>query len=326
MSASLLIATVILPVGFFLLAWGLFSLRVSLPAAEVAASAPGQDWAAPAAVVRGPAPGDLDWREDPDEIKLRQSLITRMLLPVVRNVARVVRRYTPVGLMETLAKRLTAAGGLWGLTADGLVAAQVVLAAAGAVLGLSMTGLLGLAGTQAVFLTVVLAIAGFMFPLSVLNTRLRKRKLEISEALPNALDLLTIGIEAGLTFDAAIQQVTIRYKNALTTEFRIMLGELNLGRTRDQALASVAERADVDDLRPFVQAVIQSTETGGSLGQILRVQAGEARRLRRQRAQERGAKAPIKMILPMVGCIFPAIFVVLLGPSVIIVGHALLGQ
>jgi tight adherence protein C len=153
-----------------------------------------------------------------------------------------------------------------------------------------------------------------------ISRRIKKRQKQILLALPSALDLLTISVEAGLAFDAALARVTEKYKNVLSAEFNQVLNEVRLGRPRLEALDDMGRRNKVEELNNFLQAIIQSEQLGVGIANVLRIQSEEIRRRRRQRAEEAGQKAPIKMLIPMIGCIFPTLFIVLLGPAVIQVG------
>jgi tight adherence protein C len=160
-----------------------------------------------------------------------------------------------------------------------------------------------------------------LMPQMMLSRRIKKRQKEILLAMPSALDLLTISVEAGLSFDAALTRVAEKYKNALSQEFNQLLNEVRLGRPRLEALDDLGKRCKVEELSNFVQAIIQSEQLGVGVANVLRIQSEEIRRRRRQRAEEQGQKAPLKMLFPMVGCIFPTLFIVLLGPAVIEVAH-----
>jgi tight adherence protein C len=154
-----------------------------------------------------------------------------------------------------------------------------------------------------------------------LNNKLKARQKELRLALPNALDLLTISVEAGLGFDAAIGRLTEKFKNALSDEFAQVLNEIRLGRPRLEALDDMGRRSGVEELHTFIQALIQSEQLGVGIAKVLRIQSEEMRRRRRQRAEEQAAQAPLKMLFPMIGCIFPTLFIVLMGPAVIIIIH-----
>jgi tight adherence protein C len=191
--------------------------------------------------------------------------------------------------------------------------AAAILAALGLVIGLLLA--------NPVYLVIALAggaIFGYFLPVLWLRQKVDARRTEIQKGLPDALDLLVICVDAGLGFDAALARVTDKYHNALSDLLNKALREVSLGRPRLEALDEMGRNSGVDDLHNFIQAVIQSEQFGTGIGKILRIQADEMRRKRRQRAQERGAQATLKMMLPMVGCIFPTLWIVLLGPSVLI--------
>jgi tight adherence protein C len=162
-------------------------------------------------------------------------------------------------------------------------------------------------------------VIGFFIPNYYISTKVSARRKEIQLALPDVMDLLTIAVEAGLGFDAAVQRVVEKFDNALADEFKTVLQEVRLGRPRLEALDEMGRRCGVEDLHNFTQAVIQSEQMGVGLAKILRLQSEEMRRKRRQRAEELAAQASLKMMLPMVGCIFPTLWLILLGPAVLII-------
>jgi len=164
-------------------------------------------------------------------------------------------------------------------------------------------------------------LVGRYLPDVWLNNKIKGRQKELRLALPNALDLLTISVEAGLGFDAAIGRLTEKFKNALSDEFAQVLNEIRLGRPRLEALDDMGRRSGVEELHTFIQALIQSEQLGVGIAKVLRIQSEEMRRRRRQRAEEQAAQAPLKMLFPMIGCIFPTLFIVLMGPAVIIIIH-----
>jgi tight adherence protein C len=161
-------------------------------------------------------------------------------------------------------------------------------------------------------------VVGYFLPQLWLRQKVNDRRREIQKGLPDAMDLLVIAVDAGLGFDAALARVVEKYKNALSDEFGKVLREVSLGRPRLEAMDEMGRSSGVEDLHNFIQAIIQSEQFGTGIGKILRIQADEMRRKRRQRAQELAAQATLKMLLPMVGCIFPTLWIVLLGPAVLI--------
>jgi tight adherence protein C len=157
---------------------------------------------------------------------------------------------------------------------------------------------------------------GYMLPGIWLGQQIKKRKKSIIKALPDALDLLTISVEAGLGFDVALQRVTEKWDDELSREFRRVISDMRLGRSRREALRDLGERTGVEDVQTFVSAIIQADQLGVSMSKILRLQSDQMRVKRRQRAEEEAQKAPILMLFPMVFLIFPALFVVILGPAI----------
>jgi tight adherence protein C len=155
--------------------------------------------------------------------------------------------------------------------------------------------------------------------------RLRKRRSEIQIDLPDVIDVLVVCVEAGLTFEAAMERVVEKYDHALADEFGRVMQEVRLGRPRLEALNDMGQRSGVEELNNFVQAIIQSEQLGSGVGKILRIQSDEMRMRRLVTAQERGARASLKMLLPMLGCIFPTLWVILLGPAALLALHFLRG-
>jgi tight adherence protein C len=181
--------------------------------------------------------------------------------------------------------------------------------------------LIGLLLANTLYLLVALVIGvifGYYLPVLWIKQKVDARRGEIQKGLPDAMDLLVIAVDAGLGFDAALARVTDKYRNALSEQLAKALREVSLGRPRLEALDEMGRSSGVEDLHNFIQAVIQSEQFGTGIGKILRIQADEMRRKRRQRAQEKAAQATLKMLLPMVGCIFPTLWIVLLGPAALI--------
>ena len=252
-----------------------------------------------------------------EEIELQRPFSERVLRPAIEKLGSLLSRSTPQKARADLLNRLELAGRPGNLTPEDFVAVRLVAAAIFAALGI----LLGLLLGSAVYLVISLAggaILGYYAPVLWLKQKVDGRRAEIQKGLPDALDLLVICVDAGLGFDAALARVTDKYKNALSELLSKALREVSLGRPRLEGLDEMGRNSGVEDLHNFMQAVIQSEQFGTGIGKILRIQADEMRRKRRQRAQERGAQATLKMMLPMVGCIFPTLWIVLLGPAVLI--------
>jgi tight adherence protein C len=252
-----------------------------------------------------------------EEIELQRPFSERVLRPAIEKLGSLLSRSTPQKARQDLLNRLELAGRPGNFTPEDFAALRLVAAGLGAVPGI-LIGLL-LANTVYLVISIVLfVIIGYYAPVLWLKQKVDGRRAEIQKGLPDALDLLVICVDAGLGFDAALARVTDKYRNALSELLTKALREVSLGRPRLEALDEMGRSSGVEDLHNFIQAVIQSEQFGTGIGKILRIQADEMRRKRRQRAQERGAQATLKMMLPMVGCIFPTLWIVLLGPAVLI--------
>jgi tight adherence protein C len=252
-----------------------------------------------------------------EEVELQRPFSERFLRPAIERLGTLLSRSTPQKARQDLMNRLELAGRPGNLTPEDFAAVRLVAAAVMAALGL----LIGLLLASPVYLVVSLAggaILGFYLPVLWLKQKVDARRTEIQKGLPDAMDLLVIAVDAGLGFDAALARVTDKYKNALSDEFAKVLREVSLGRPRLEAMDEMGRSSGVEDLHNFIQAIIQSEQFGTGIGKILRIQADEMRRKRRQRAQEKAAQATLKMMLPMVGCIFPTLWIVLLGPAALI--------
>lgn len=249
------------------------------------------------------------------ELELQQPFSQRVLVPLARAILNTLGKYGPKQSAERLRLNLQQAGNPGNLTPVMFSGIRIALA----VLLLAIFGLITfrlMAPMQALLYTVIGAGLGYLLPGIWLGQQIKRRKHNIVKALPDALDLLTISVEAGLAFDSAMQRVTEKWDNELAREFKRVLTDVRLGRTRRDALKDMAARTGVDDVQTFVAAVIQAEQLGVSIGKILRIQSDQMRVRRRQRAEEAAQKAPIKMLFPMIFLIFPALFVVILGPAV----------
>jgi len=252
-----------------------------------------------------------------EEIELQRPFSERVLRPAIERLGSLLSRSTPQKARQDLLNKLELAGRPGNLTPEDFAAVRLVAAAVLAAVGL----LVGLLMGNPVYLVISLVAAtilGYYLPVIWLKQKVDGRRSEVQKGLPDALDLLVICVDAGLGFDAALARVTDKYKNALSELLSKALREVSLGRPRLEALDEMGRNSGVDDLHNLMQSVIQSEQFGTGIGKILRIQADEMRRKRRQRAQKRGAQATLKMMLPMVGCIFPTLWIVLLGPAVLI--------
>jgi tight adherence protein C len=252
-----------------------------------------------------------------EEIELSRPFSERVITPLLRAIARALTRLTPQRNMEALQHRLAVAGNPNNWSAVDFigirgVSAIVALGVAFLIVSISHA-------TPLLFLLLVISggLLGFYLPLIWLNLRARDRQIEIQKALPDALDLLTISVEAGLGLDSAFQKVTQKWENELSRGIARVLSEIRIGKLRREALRDMADLMDVQDVTNFVAAVIQAEQLGVSIANVLRIQSEQMRIKRRQRAQEKAQQAPIKMLIPLAFLIFPSMFIVLLGPAVL---------
>ena len=238
----------------------------------------------------------------------------RVFDPTAARLASLTLRVNPKATHELVAARLLSAGLGRRISATAFLAAKGGFAIGGAVVGLLLGGGVGGAGGALLF-TVGLGTLGFVVPGILVSARTRRRREEIRAQLPDALDLLAVSVEAGLGFDGAVAKLTDHLDGPLADELALTLGEMRIGESRQDALKKLAERAATPEVATFTRAIIQADQLGISLGRILRVQATDTRLRRQAAAEERAMKAPIKMLFPTVGFIFPAMFLVILGPA-----------
>lgn len=237
----------------------------------------------------------------------------RAVAPLAGKVGRFLMRFTPMGWAQRAEKRLAIAGWYPRIDANSWAAIRVV-AVVGALLLWFLVNPLIPEGQR--FIVFVLFLAGGVLgPESMLTRRLDERKETMARELPDVIDLLVISVEAGLGFEAALGRVVQNVPGELSNEFSRMLQETRVGVSRSQAMKALAERTDVDELNSFILSINQADQFGVSISRMLRVQADEIRVRRRQKVQERAFAAPVKMVFPLVLCIFPGIFVVLLAPA-----------
>ena len=257
-----------------------------------------------------------------DEIELSLPFSERFIKPALERLGALLTSRMAKNRQVVLQNKLNLAGRPYGLSVNGFEVFKVI---AGVVVALVAFWFGGLVFPQTFVLRLVAAGAGFLLgrylPDVWLNNKIKGRQKELRLALPNALDLLTISVEAGLGFDAAIGRLVEKFHNALSDEFAQVLNEIRLGRPRLEALDDMGRRSGVEELHTFIQALIQSEQLGVGIAKVLRIQSEEMRRRRRQRAEEQAAQAPLKMLFPMIGCIFPTLFIVLMGPAIIIIIH-----
>jgi tight adherence protein C len=240
----------------------------------------------------------------------------RVIMPASQSLANMVLRLNPRLTVESISARLLAAGMGRTITPVTFLALKGAGALGGLVLGLVFGT--AAAGAQLGLISgLAAAVLGFVIPGVIVSSRGRRRREEIKAQLPDALDLLAVSVEAGLGFDGAVAKMTEHMSGALAEEFSLTLGEMRIGESRHDALKKLAERSGAPEVASFCRAIIQADTLGISLGRILRVQAVDSRLKRQAVAEERAMKSPIKMLFPTVLFIFPAMFIVILGPAML---------
>ncbi|HET6824253.1 MAG TPA: type II secretion system F family protein, partial [Anaerolineales bacterium] len=253
-----------------------------------------------------------------EEIELSQPFSQRVLVPLINRLGEFSARFTPQRAIQSTARQMELAGNPWPIDAATFLAIRFIL---GVLLGgLAVVAFLGsttwATSDKAMFIGGA-AIGGFYLPHIMLTTRVTRRQKEIRKAMPDALDLLTICVEAGLGFDAAMSKVAEKWETELSLAFARVIREVQLGKVRRDALKDMADRLGIAEMTSFVAAIIQSEQLGVSMSRVLRIQSDQMRVKRRQRAEEEAHKAPIKMIIPMALLIFPTIMIIILTPAAI---------
>jgi len=249
------------------------------------------------------------------EETLKKPVAERAIAPVFLAIGRTLARFTPVGWLKKTQRRIVLAGSPGNLDANSWAVIKLMTSVGAIILWFFLQG--GLELRMKVLSFALLAILGFFGPDVWLTRKIDDRRLAMQRALPDVLDLLVISVEAGLGFDSALARVVGTVPGPLSEEFFRMLQETRVGVSRRDAMRHLTDRTDLDELRSFLLAMMQAEAFGVAIAQVLRVQADEMRIQRRQRAQEKAFAAPVKMVFPLVFCIFPALFIVLLGPAAI---------
>ena len=249
--------------------------------------------------------------------ELQPSFSERVLTPLLNRLIGIGRRLTPADYSGRVQSKLDIAGNPRGITTDRLVSLQTLGLGAGLLVSLVVAVLGGLSTPMAVLLGVALALAGYFAPTLWLYQKGYDRTRLMQRELPDTLDLLTISVEAGLGFNAAVAQVARNSEGPLADELSRVIQEMQIGLSRAQALRALADRSKLPELKEFVTAMVQADEFGIPIGKVLRVQSVEMRVKRRQRAEELAQKVPVKILIPLIFCILPTLFIVVMGPGVI---------
>ncbi len=256
---------------------------------------------------------------DLEKLEMSQPFSVRVIYPMARSLGKFASRFTPQNALNSLAQKIERAGLPTGFDPSLILILQFIGAAVfgGLIFFIFRFGPTRWPTGRVLLVSLLFGLLGFYFPQLWLGSKISRRQKEIRKSLPDALDLLTICVEAGLGFDAAMAHVCQKWTSQLTLAFQRVLQEIQLGKLRREALRDMADRIGLPELTSFVAAVIQSEQLGVSLANVLHIQADQMRMRRRQIAEEEARKAPLKMLIPMALLIFPALIIVLLTPSAI---------
>ena len=252
--------------------------------------------------------------------------LDRTIVPLLRKFENFMVRFAPSGIHGTVEQKLMLAGKLDKWSANGFITVWLISMVIFFGIAYIVVTKRGLSNLQSVLFAWLCVMVGALLPFSILNSAIRKRQKSIDKQLPEVLDLLSVSVRAGLSFDGALKKITDRMTGPLIDEFRRMQQDVRMGAPRARAFQAIAKRCDVDDLYLFITAVIQAERLGTSMGKTLNNQADNMRERRRQKAKAEALKAPVKIVFPLVLFIFPAIFVVVLLPSVLSLIHNLGGK
>lgn len=253
----------------------------------------------------------------------RVPFLDRTVVPLLRRFENFMVRFAPSGIHNTVEQKLMLAGKADKWTANGFITVWLICMAIFFGIAYIVIDKKALPYTQGVLFAWLCVLVGALLPFSTLNSAIRKRQKAINRQLPEVLDLLSVSVRAGLSFDGALRKITDRMTGPLIDEFRRMQQDVRMGSPRARAMQAMAKRCDVDELYLFITAVIQAERLGTSMGKTLNNQADNMRERRRQKAKAEALKAPVKIVFPLVVFIFPAIFVVVLLPSVLSLMHSL---
>jgi tight adherence protein C len=254
-----------------------------------------------------------------EELELQQPFFERTVRPFAQRMSGLGKRLTSTTQVGRTEKRLAMAGHPGNMRTSDFLGLKIVIALGAAALAFIVFALMEGNVLMGAMLAVVGAGVGYLGPEFWLGRRIRARQHRILLTIPDALDLLTISVRAGLGFDAALAKVTEKLPGPLSDEFRRALAEVRMGKQRREALRDIVARTEVAPLTNFIGAIIQAEQLGVSISKVLQVQSEQLRIERRQRAEQQAAQAPIKMLFPLVGCIFPSLFIVILGPALILI-------
>ena len=252
-----------------------------------------------------------------EEIELSQPITERVIVPIVQKIGELTEKFTPQNAIEETEKKLELAGNPPGIDPTIFWAARFIVAigVGGILLFVFSVSSMNWTWGRKLLMTGIFSVIGFFMPQLLLQSKISSRQDMIRKSMPDALDLLTICVQAGLGFDAAMSRVAEKWEDALADEFSRCLREIQLGNVRRVALRNMADRIGITEMTSFVAAIIQSEQLGVSMAKVLRIQSDQMRTRRRQMAEEKAQQAPVKMLFPMALLIFPSIMIILLGPA-----------
>ncbi|MFN2222357.1 MAG: type II secretion system F family protein [Chloroflexota bacterium] len=251
-----------------------------------------------------------------EDIELSMPVTDRVIVPILRKLGEIVTRLTPQSMLENTAHRLELAGSPRNISAAEFWVIRGFTTIGLGILFFFFLGNFDQGAGLRVLYSVIVAALGFYLPSLYLSSAISRRQDAIIKKFPDALDLMSICVDAGLPFDGAMARVHEKWDDPLAEEFGRVIYEVQLGKSRRQALRDMANRMDVNDVSSFIAAILQAEHLGVSIGKVLRIQSEQMRLRRRQRAEEKAHQAPVKMLFPLVFLIFPSMFIVLLGPAV----------
>jgi tight adherence protein C len=246
-----------------------------------------------------------------------ESFADRIMAPLQQRASKLAKRFSGTDAPERIRRRLDVAGNPVGWTVERVQAGKVIGAVTMFLVSVALTGVMGMGLTLRVVMVVGATAVGWFGPNLYLYQKVYDRSKRMQRDLPDAIDLMTISVESGLAFDAAVQQVARNTEGPLADEFSRVLREMQIGQGRAQALRGLAERTEVDDVKSFVTSMVQADSFGIPIANVLRIQSSEIRTKRRQRAEEQAQKVPVKITIPLIFCILPVLFIAVMGPAVI---------
>jgi tight adherence protein C len=255
-----------------------------------------------------------------------ESFADRIMAPFQARALLIARRLSGGDAAERIRRRLDVAGNPPGWTVERVQAGKVIGAIAMFLISVALTTVMGTSFTLRIVAIVAATAIGWFGPNFYLYQRVYERSKAIQRSLPDAIDLMTISVESGLAFDAAVQQVARNTDGPLAEEFSRVLREMQIGQGRAEALRGLAERTEVDDLKGFVTSMVQADSFGIPIANVLRIQSSEIRMKRRQRAEEQAQKVPVKITVPLIFCILPCLFIAVMGPAVIHIMDSFAGK